>query len=101
MIKDKSRKLAYEAIEKRYKAGDVIKIKSRRVIRGLKKEGYNLPGFFNNTMERYCGRVGKIDYCSFGKADLNRNVYKIDIDDGRWNWTSDMFELSIGIMENE
>lgn len=56
------------------KVGDIVKI----------KENYE---FFVNSMKEYRGKQAKI-------TRVSGESYKLDIDDGRWNWTDDMLESS-------
>jgi hypothetical protein len=62
------------------KVGDTVKIKENLIA----DKAYGGESFVYR-MEEYRGKQARI-------TDVGRPFYKLDIDDGRWNWTVDMLE---------
>ena len=64
----------------KYKVGDKVKIKEDLVVDVTYGDDS-----FTEEMEQYKGKTATITDTYFGK-------YEIDIDDGSWCWTEEMFE---------
>lgn len=62
------------------KVGDIVKIKEN-----LEADKAYGGEAFVYRMEEYRGKQARI-------TDIGRPFYKLDIDDGKWNWTNDMLE---------
>lgn len=72
----------------KFKVGDTVKIKTKRDIKKKSKRIFlNIEECdFTSEMEKYVGKVTQI-------KDITRyGAYKIDIDDGEYNWSDYMFE---------
>lgn len=75
----------------RYKIGDQVKISSKLVDGGY----YTMEGedkaycFFLAKMQCYKGLKAKIVDVKFREE---YQVYKLDIDNGRWSWVDGMFD---------
>lgn len=83
----------------KYKVGDKVKIKSKNWYLDNKDEdGYVFFGkaTFVDDMAEYCGREAKIVCFNYGGAE-----YLIDIDNGEWSWTDEMFEDSTSHIEEK
>lgn len=94
-------RLAYnpKAENLKLRVGDRVKILNFKSVSQVKERDWDFPGHFNDSMEAYCGKVGTITAANEG---FSRNLYRIDIDGGRWNWTVHMFEIGGSkLMENE
>lgn len=64
----------------KFNVGDIVKIKEN-----LEADKAYGGESFVYRMEEYRGKQARI-------TDTNRPFYKLDIDDGRWNWTDGMLE---------
>ena len=66
----------------KYKVGDKVRIKSSDKIK------YNFPIYvqFANEMYEYCGKVATIE-----RVDDYNSAYDIDLDNGKFYWTDEMF----------
>lgn len=72
----------------KFKVGDTVKIKTKRDIKKKSKRIFlNIEECdFTSEMEKYVGKVTQI-------KDITRyGAYKLDIDDGEYNWSDYMFE---------
>lgn len=72
----------------KYKVGDKVKIKSKEWYEKNKDEDgiVNLPKInVMRQMFKYCGLDAII-------VDFLEDIYTIDIDNGMWRWTDEMFE---------
>lgn len=71
----------------KYKVGDKVKIKSKEWYKNEKNEYGNVccgSNAFTPSMIAYCGMPAVITHIPFG--------YKVDIDNGIYEWTDEMFE---------
>lgn len=71
----------------KYKVGDKVRIKSREWYEKNKNISGNIlfgDTLFIAAMHRYCGNIATIT--SVG------DIYRIDIDNGKWGWTDEMLE---------
>ncbi|MFA5433675.1 MAG: hypothetical protein WC319_12500 [Candidatus Paceibacterota bacterium] len=71
----------------KYKVGDKVKIKSKKWYKNEKDEYGNVDcgsNAFIPSMVAYCGMPAVITRIPFG--------YKVDIDNGIYEWTDEMFE---------
>lgn len=75
----------------KYKIGDKVKIKSLEWYNSLKKDSDN--DVYLEECDNYIAE-GMIDY--LGKTAIiecvDSNQYWIDLDNGKWRWTDEMFE---------
>ena len=85
---------------RKLKVGDLVRIKSLKVVREVKERGYDLPGHFNDAMEKYCGKLARILQIDIFGGD---EYYRLDIDNQDWQWSEHMFDLEERhiTMENE
>lgn len=94
-------RLAYnpKAENLKLKVGDRVRILNFKSVSQVKEHDWDFPGHFNDSMEAYCGRIGRITSVYEGSY---KTLYRIDIDGGRWDWTVHMFEIGGSkLMENE
>lgn len=68
-----------EKKEVSYKVGDKVRVKD-----GLAIDGKYGKCYFVGAMKKYSGQIATI-------TDINNSYYMLDIDNGSWNWTEEMF----------
>lgn len=74
----------------KYKVGDVVRIKSIDWYNNNcdQRGSVSVKGdTFVSDMSQYCGKLAKIT-----KVFKNMGKYHLDIDNGRWHWTDEMFK---------
>ena len=82
-------------LRKELKAGTKVKIISREYVDSLPMKGEELIFGFVGSMKRYCGKITRI-------KKAYRNRYSLEIDDGQYNWSDEMFEMVVnGLLRNE
>ena len=82
-------------LQKELKAGTKVKIISREYVDSLRFKGEELIFFFVGSMKKYCGKITRI-------KQAYRNRYSLEIDDGQYNWSDEMFEMVVnGLLRNE
>ena len=82
-------------LQEELKAGTKVKIISREYVESLPMEGEELTFGFVGSMKRYCGKITRIKQ-TYG------NRYSLEIDDGQYNWSDEMFERVVnGLLRNE
>ena len=82
-------------LQRELKAGTKVKIISREYVDSLHFKGEELIFGFVGSMKRYCGKITRI-------KKAYRNCYSLEIDDGQYNWSDEMFERVVnGLLRNE
>lgn len=82
-------------LQEELKAGTKVKIISREYVNSLPMKGEELTFGFVGSMKRYCGKITKI-------KQAYRNRYSLEIDDGQYNWSDEMFERVVNdLLRNE
>jgi len=91
-----------------YRVGDNVRIKNKKWYNILKDSHGDIPGKivafgFNQEMSKYCGKIGIITdvFDTYYYRGNEVKQYKLDIDDGYWSWSEDMFDLNKNILEIE
>lgn len=77
----------------KYKVGDKVKIRSLDWYNANKNENGNITFYRNFTyiMTYYCGKIAKI-------INVKDKSYSINLDNGLYSWTDEMFEENINDM---
>ena len=77
----------------KYKVGDKVKIKSLDWYKANKNKKGNTTFYRNSTytMSYYCGKIAKI-------INVKDKSYSINLDNGLYSWTDEMFEGNINDM---
>lgn len=80
----------------KYKVGDKVKIRSLDWYNANKNENGNITFYRNFTyiMSYYCGKIAKI-------INVKDKSYSINLDNGLYSWTDEMFEENINDMETK
>lgn len=83
-----------------YRVGQKVYIKNKKWYNSLKNYNGDIASDkvifgFNSYMSKYCGRIGIItDIVNTRYCGKFVKKYFLDIDDGKWKWSEDMFESS-------
>lgn len=86
----------------KYKVGDKVRIKSEKWYNSNKNAFGSVELTVDNfvyEMAKYCGMDAKI--AAFNDRDDREDKYTIDIDNGEWAWTDEMFEDSTSHIEEK
>ena len=82
-------------LQRELKAGTKVKIISREYVDSLPMKGEELTFGFVGSMKKYCGKITRI-------KKAYRNRYSLEIDDGQYNWSDEMFERVVNdLLRNE
>ena len=82
-------------LQRELKAGTKVKIISREYVDSLPMKGEELTFGFVGSMKKYCGKITRI-------KKAYRNCYSLEIDDGQYNWSDEMFERVVNdLLRNE
>lgn len=90
-----------------YRVGQKVRIKSKKWYDSLKNYNGDITSDkvtfgFNTDMAKLCGKIGIItDAIDTFYRDKFVKKYFLDIDDGKWKWSEDMFDLNNNMLELE